>query len=648
MTFGLTAQPQGRDEDGKQSWTRRLVLMLLIVVGSFGCLFLAAEVSLLSLEPQPLRDVRSAVDVNYRADERRAAPLVPQVIEAVKRDVEATSAPLDFRAVTVVPVVEIPAATPTIIAQITPAPSTTPTPRLHPTATTEPTAARLASATPTAALGTAIATATGTPRATDTRVPTATSTSEPSTQTPTPSPTALPPTITATPTETPLPPTSTPTTPPPTPVATITSTPLETPPPVDTATPSDTPAPVDTATPTDTPLPTETPTFTPVPPLSVMSITPNEIVQGSSGDPPIGIAISGESFLNPVARLGQSIWINVVDFTDTLINGTLSPEIPTGIYALTVENSDGQQGVLARAFTVHPRPHPGTTLDSEVAFVSTFGPAADDTEGDDDHVQIVFFEVPDGPDDLLYIRIFDPDTGGIYDVLGLDDTFGDTTIAFTLRGGSGAYTEPNARFDHPDSAGIGSGTLITQQVIGEDPLLDNTWLSWPVNRQQGELVSGRRLFKLVVQGAAGDDGNLYQVAISADAGSNIGVVGARIFAFSWCVSLPSPSDEVVVYPFVPAVASRFTQFNFDFDVSPGSAISLITPLRNLPVVELSGNGSVSSQEFVTFSGERDTTWSARYVAGSIPPNINGFSLWFLGDGITALAIFTAPTLVSAP
>ena len=114
------------------------------------------------------------------------------------------------------------------------------------------------------------------------------------------------------------------------------------------------------------------------------------------------------------------------------------------------------------------------------------------------------------------------------------------------------------------------------------------------------------------------------------------------------MSLPSPGDTVVVFPFVPGSASQLTQFNFDFDVSPGSAIDLTTPLRNLPAVELSGNGAVARQEFITFSGERDTTWSARYVAGSMPPDINSFGLWFWSEGTTALAIFNAPTLVPPP
>lgn len=651
MTFGPGTQFQDQDEQRAQSWVRRLVLLLLIFLGSFGCILLAAQVALLGLEPKPLRDVRSAVRPNYLAGARRAAPLVPLVIEAVKKEVETARPTPDFRVLTVVPVVQIPPATPTIVAQITPTPSATATPRLPaidtpgpegpgtPTDTPGPTETRPPTDTPIAvpatptAVSTASATLQPTEAATPIRSPTAIFTPVSPTTSPSPTVTSVLPTETATPTATPQTPTSTPTAPPS---------------PPDTSTPTPTQPPAASDTPTPTPTPTETPTSTPVLPPDVMSINPNATVQGSGSDPDINVDIVGQHFMGSLAWLGQNIAINVLSVVDTLINGTLSPNIPTGIYALTVENSDGQQDVLQRAFTVHPRSHPTNTLDSDTAFIATFGPVADVTEGDDDYVQIIFFEVPDGPADVLYVRIFDPDTGGAYDETGLDDAFGDTTMTYSLRGGSGAYTVPDARSDHPGPAGIGSGTLIAQTVIGEDPLLDGTWLPWSVTRGQGELVGGSRVFKLVVQGSSGDDGNRYQVAISSDPSNNIAVAGARIFAFSWCAALPSPGDTVNVYPFVPVGASLVTQFNFDFDVSPGSAIDKITPLRNLPVVNLSGNGDVASQGFIPFSGEMDTTWTAHYVTGSVPPITNDFTLWFTTDGATALAVFTAPTLISPP
>ena len=377
------------------------------------------------------------------------------------------------------------------------------------------------------------------------------------------------------------------------------------------------------------------------------AIVPNQVVRGLSSDPAIGVTILGAHFSGSTARLGENLQITVTGLSSTVISGTLAPDMPSGIYALTVQNADLQQATLPRAFTVVPSPHPSTTLDSDTAFVSTAGSGVPPAQGDDDHLQVVFFEVLEGPDDPFYVRIFDADTGSTYDEVGLDNAFGDTATTLTLLGGPGAYTEPDARSPHPGAAGISSGQIIAQQTITVDGALDGSWLTWPLQRSQGELVGGSRVFKLVVEGTSGDDVNWYQLAFSSSSGDNSVVPGARIFAYSWSVVLPGVGDQVALYPFVPVGADRLTQFNFDLDLSPGTNAMLTTPLRNLPVIGLSGNGDVASQQFALFSGEQAATWTARYTS-AYPPGNNLFSIWFLANDITPLAIFTEPSLSPPP
>jgi hypothetical protein len=256
--------------------------------------------------------------------------------------------------------------------------------------------------------------------------------------------------------------------------------------------------------------------------------------------------------------------------------------------------------------------------------------------------------VPPTAPDNLYIRIFDADTGNTWDELGRDLVFGDTFMTYSVRGGSGAYTDPDARSHQPGPVGISSGTLITQRVIGVDGLLDNQWLTFPVTRIQGDPVGGNFVFKLVVQGTSGDDGNWYHVAISSDPANNVAVSGARVFAFSWCVVLPASSDEVTVYPYVPLGTSTVTQFNFDFDAFTGASITLTTPIRTLGVSApgLSGDGTSASEPFSVFGGEPAATWNARYISSFPSPN-NDFSFWIFGDA-APLALFTAPTLRAPP
>jgi hypothetical protein len=338
----------------------------------------------------------------------------------------------------------------------------------------------------------------------------------------------------------------------------------------------------------------------------------------------------------------------VLGFNDGLINGSFIPDIPAGVYALTVQNTNAQSDTLSPAFTVIQPPHPNRTLDSTTALISTFGPAAAPTEGDNDYVQIIFFEVPDTAPDNLYVRIFDADTGAENDVVIPPVN---TTMTYALRGGSGAYTEADARSHAPGPLGIGSGTLITQAVVGVDATLNNAWLALPATRTQGELVGGRRVFKLVVQGAVGDDGNGYHAVLSAAQNNNVAVPGARTFAFSWGIVLPTPGDQVSLYPFVPQGAGDVYQFNFDFDApSSGAEIGLTTPAFYKQVFRLSGDGTTEFEQFVAYSLEEGTTWTARYVTGATPTADNSFCLWFRRTSETgpAMAIFTAPTMTSQP
>lgn len=620
MTSDPQSQPQhDQDDDDSRRWIGRAALLLLILLGSFCCMLLTTQLTGRGVSTRPLGDVRSAFRPDYgageeREAEQRVAPLDPRIIEDIQEEMEATRPTRAVQVVTVVPVAEIPAPTTPAVALVTPTPTPSPTPR--------PT---VASPTPT-----------NTPQPQPTDTPTAQPTGTPQ---PSDTPTGTPiPTDTPIPTNTPFP-TNTPT-------PTYTPTPTNTPEPTPTNTP--TPPPTSTFTPTPTPTDTPTPTFTPLPP-EVMSIIPNATVQGSNN---LNVVITGQNFV-----IGLSAWlggvgyvvrdITVTGVTDTLINGEFVPDIPVGVYALTVQNPDGQSDTLSPAFTVYSPPYPNTFPGP--AFISTFGSNASPLEGDNDHVQIIFFEVPDTAPDDLYVRIFDADTGGAYDEEAIPFN---TQMTYTLRGYSGAYSNPAARSESPGPAGINSGGLITQVVVGVDGTLDDAWLTLPVTRTQGELIGSARVFKLVVQGADrdahDDDGNWYHVALSSDPGSNVTVPGTRIFAFSWCVALPAPGDEIALYPFVPFDATDLVQYNFDFDFvppSPSASITLLTPWRSLSA-GMSGEGTLLSESYSVYPGDEATVWTARYVTGN-PPR-NSFSLWFHDNTGTALAIFTAPTLATPP
>ena len=468
--------------------------------------------------------------------------------------------------------------------------------------------------------------------------------------TPSPSATALTPTPTQTPTPTGTPtPTTTPT-PTPTSTPTTTSTP--------TATPSSTPTATSMPTPTTepppqptrpSPTPTHTPTSTPtiVPPPSILSITPNRGVNSA----PVPVVIRGSDFYGmPTARLGTSVLIAISAATTDTLTGTVPAGITPGVYALVVENPDGQSDILSPAYTAVG---PATTL--ETGDMVTFGTAGSSPgNGDNDQVQVVFLEVPNTVTDTLYVRIFDPDVGG---GTAFDERQGgvwDTSTTFSLYGSSGAYTNAAARqaaFATTSDPGISSGTLIASQTFAVDAALDGTWyVLASVNPGQGETVSSRRVFKLSVVGAnSGDDGNRYNVTLSTDPLANVPPAGARIFAYSWTFPLYASSTKRL-YPYVPSGAQFFSQHNWDMDGASGT-MTLLTPIRTItvPSGDISGGNAEAWTDppYRVDANEDGATWTVTMNFTPAGP-WDDLTFWAEDGAGRALAIYARPATAAPP
>jgi hypothetical protein len=474
-------------------------------------------------------------------------------------------------------------------------------------------------------------------------VPTATPPPDTPSPTRTPTATATPtatltekPTATASPTAT--------ETPPPTPTATETPVPPP-PPPTNTSAPppTDTPVPPPTATATATPTATPTPTPTPIPILSVLSITPDRGVNTA----PVPVIITGTNFIPmPTARLGSSVPISITAAVSDTLTGTVPAGLRAGVYALTVINPDAQFDVLSPAYVALNPPSPDTTLES--GFLSVFGAGAPGGEGDDDHVQLIFFEVPATFADPLYFRVFDADTGGGSMMSEIDQPAGlfDTQTTYTLRGDGGYSAE--ARSSHPGAAGISDGVLLAQAAIGADGAYDASWnlVFGPYSASDGQLVGGSRVFKLAVEGGAGNDGNRYNVALSTVSNYNAPPEGSRVFAYSWTFRL-TDFERPFLYPDVPEGTASFEQHNWDADRT-GGAMTLHTPMQAIgaPPSGVSGDGNAASSSHAVQAEEDGATWTVT-LDFSFSGAWNDLTFWAVGGGAD-LAVFTRPTMDPPP
>jgi len=203
--------------------------------------------------------------------------------------------------------------------------------------------------------------------------------------------------------------------------------------------------------------------------------------------------------------------------------------------------------------------------DEKIPYLSTFGKAAKTSFGDDDFVQIYFFVVPEKSNDPFYIRVYDPDCGGTIDEKVANFN---TKTKFSFYGGKGAHSNKDAQGQTP-KGNFKSGVYITGKTFGEDAALDANWYEFgPFNPKEGELQpeNGGYVFKMVVEGIEGDDGNLYKMFLSSSKEKNVKVEGANSFCYEYTFRLDEKNGFVGhIYPFIPPKVIECDINVFDYD-----------------------------------------------------------------------------------
>ena len=216
---------------------------------------------------------------------------------------------------------------------------------------------------------------------------------------------------------------------------------------------------------------------------------------------------------------------------------------------------------------------PLQTLAQDVALeplLVVYGPLATSREGDPDRIERLFFSLPAGTVGLIYLRLFDGDTGGKWDST-LGRLNGET--GYRLYGGAGAYSaaarpEPAkdgaqpAAYD-PTGLPVASGLLLHEAVIGADNASDDRWQTLTAfDSASGEVIGDRVWFRLDVAGAAGDDGNAFAATISQNADDNDTPEGMNVISFAPTLRWPGSGLPTKVTLDVPT-DGKVTVQNFD-------------------------------------------------------------------------------------
>jgi hypothetical protein len=250
-------------------------------------------------------------------------------------------------------------------------------------------------------------------------------------------------------------------------------------------------------------------------------------------------------------------------------------------------------------------------IDENIPYLMTFGGDAITSWGDDDFCQIFFCIVPPSQIGPVYIRVYDPDTGG-----NLDEVKGEfnTVVNFSIYGGKDCWSDTVAQVQNK-TGNFKSGYLLASKSFGVDPKYDKKWYTFgPFNPSEGKYVEklGGRVFKIIAQGISGDDGNIYKYYLSTSPDENIAVEGGNLFTYKYHFRLSDDQKHVCqIYPFVDDRTISIQVSNFDWDND--GIIRIFSVAKNGILCDVSGENNWVVREFPIVAEEKNSTVEIQFI-----------------------------------
>lgn len=206
--------------------------------------------------------------------------------------------------------------------------------------------------------------------------------------------------------------------------------------------------------------------------------------------------------------------------------------------------------------------------DENVPFLMTFGKEGNISWGDDDFSQSFFFTIPKDFKDPFYIRVFDPDIGGVNDEIA--DVW-NTKMQYAVYGGNDCIMDADESSKGMQPAGnYKSGTLLATKTFGFDPAYDNKYYTFgPYNPSEGKYVSkwNSYVFKIVCDGITGDDGNTYRYFLSHEQNTDSKIEGANAFTYEYTFRMWNDTVNIAhIYPYIDTGTVFVQMRNFDWDM----------------------------------------------------------------------------------
>jgi hypothetical protein len=250
---------------------------------------------------------------------------------------------------------------------------------------------------------------------------------------------------------------------------------------------------------------------------------------------------------------------------------------------------------LSLAARLSGQPVPGK--DENIPFLVTFGKEGKTSWGDDDFNQIFFFTILKDYTKPFYIRVFDPDCGGEHDEI--QGEFNTRTL-FSVYGGRGVDPEANQESQGLEKGlNYKGGNLLSSRIFAAEARYDNKYYTFgPFNPTDGDFNNkwNSYIFKIVCEGIAGDDGNLYRYFLSSDPNNNIAVEGANAFTYEYTFRMWNDFRSIAhVYPYIDTGIVYTQQQNFDWDND--GKILVVSKYKQGILVAISNEDDLATSRF---------------------------------------------------
>jgi hypothetical protein len=263
---------------------------------------------------------------------------------------------------------------------------------------------------------------------------------------------------------------------------------------------------------------------------------------------------------------------------------------------------------------------PAPASDENIPYLVTFGANSRTSWGDDDFCQVFFFIIPASYTDPIYIRVYDPDTGGNIDEAKSEYN---TTTRFSVYGGNTCWSDKDAQAIDP-VGNYKSGILLSTKTFGSEQKYDEKYYTFgPFNPFEGEHVKkfDGRVFKIIAIGESGDDGNLYRYFLSTDPDKNIAIQGGNVFTYEYTFRLPNEQSEVSqIYPYVDDKTISIEVSNFDWDND--GTIRIISVAKNNVLSTISADNLWVMKKFPIHEEEKNTTLEIQFIKNKTTKIIN--------------------------